>query len=162
MLGLYTVWCPPSVFMLYVCYLYTLPANVKPVALYKAPLVPPKSLTILAITGVRPLKITLHWASSLTAGLFPADVANAAYYHCAPMLSPQISFLLHVILLFKGTTCHVKAGHFLPIKNNQLFYNVCYVCTFSHQTFNLTALHFACLQHTADVPTLKCKLKRST
>lgn len=88
----YTVWCPPSMFMLYVCYLYPLPGVVKLIALCKALLAPPKPLTMLAVTGARLLKITLHWASSLSAGLFPADVANAAYYHCAPMPSFHVSF----------------------------------------------------------------------
>lgn len=37
MLGSYMVWCPPPVFMLYVCYLYPLPAIVKLIALCKAP-----------------------------------------------------------------------------------------------------------------------------
>lgn len=86
------VWLPPPVFMLYVCYLYPQPAIVKLIALYKAPLAPPKPLILLAVTGARPLKITLHWASSLSAGLSPADVANAAYYQCAPMLSLHVSF----------------------------------------------------------------------
>lgn len=55
-----------------------LPAIVKLIALCKAPLAPPKPLTMLAVTGARPLKITLHWVRSLSTDLFPADVANAA------------------------------------------------------------------------------------
>lgn len=109
MLGSYTVWCPPSVFMLYVCYLYPLPAIVKLIALCKTPLAPPKPLTMLAVTEARPLKITLHWASSLSAGPFPTDVANAAYYHCGPMLSLHV-FPLHFIPLFKITIFYVSAN----------------------------------------------------
>ena len=114
MLGSYTVWCPPPVFMLYVCYLYPLPAIVKLIALCKAPLAPPKPLTMLAVTGARPPKITLHWASSLSAGLFPEDVANAAYYHYVPHAFSLYLFS-HSILLFylrkHKLLCYVKIGH---------------------------------------------------
>lgn len=42
MLGSSAVWRPPSVFLLCVFYLYPLPATVKHIALYKAPLATPQ------------------------------------------------------------------------------------------------------------------------
>lgn len=98
-------WAPTRSDALPLCLCYMcvicipLPAIVKLIALWKAPLAPPKPLTMLAVTEARPLKITLHWASSLSAGLFPADAVNAAYYHCSPMLFSSCLFF-HSILSF--------------------------------------------------------------
>lgn len=63
-----------------------------------------------AVTGARPLKITLHWASSLSAGLFPADVANAAYYHRAPALPRPLSFSSPFYSLISRYIGRVSAG----------------------------------------------------
>lgn len=108
MLGSYTVWRPPSVFMLYVCYLYPLPAIVKLIALSKAPVAPPKPLTLLAVKGARPSRNTLHKKNNLSAGPWPADIA---LINVSPCFFFVFFFPFHFIVLFKNAVFYVKIGH---------------------------------------------------